>query len=449
MGLQCKLIIEQLETDFPCLYISKELFIINQEGSLFPFYFGNDLEYVRMFQFTGNSSSPLILYQTKRYSSMTFPCINLKITPGKSLHAGPVIGVVTDCKQKDEYGLSLGVMDTFCKEFSQWVETCGGLLFLIHLKDLDQSRLRGYSYNDDQKMWLPSIIPLPAILYNRIHSRKKDREAQISLESFTKNGVIVFNQSFLSKMEVYDQLFSSASLHRYLPYTNRFTFSELKEKIGVYGDLFIKHKAGSQGRNLIRIRKIASSFSIVQNSFSTERKINCSNWNEVEELLDKWCRPRSAYLIQETIPLSTYQGQSIDFRFLCHFIRNEWKVTSTVARISGKDEFVSNLSRGGRIEKPLVLLSSLFKGNQVLETYKRMKELAIASCETLYNKSHLSFGELGIDIGIDHLGNPWVIEINSKPSKQNYHETNGIRPSVKALYQVCKQKWLERSDGEI
>ncbi|MCP3741625.1 YheC/YheD family protein [Rossellomorea sp. BNER] len=449
MRLQCKLIIEQLETDFPCLYISRDLFKVKQEGSLFPFYFGNNLEYVRIFQLSENSSSPLLLYQTKHYSSMTLPCMNVKYKPEKSLHVGPVIGLVTDCKQKEDGGLSLGLMGAFCQEFKQWVDARGGLFFLIHIKDLDQSLLKGYSYNDEQMDWMQSIIPLPSILYNRIHSRKRDREATATLEDFMNEGVYVFNHSFLSKMEVYNQLFSTTSLHRYLPCTNRFTFYELKEKMDIYGDLFIKHKAGSQGKNLIRLRKKASTYSIVQNSFSTKHEIICSNWNEVEEILDKWCRPRSAYLIQETIPLITYQEQSIDFRFLCHSISNDWKVTSAVARISGEDEFVSNLSRGGTIENPLVLLASLFKGSQVQEIYNRMKELAIASCETLCNVRHQPFGELGIDIGIDQSGNPWVIEINSKPSKQNYHEIKGIRPSVKALYQVCNEKWLERSDGEI
>jgi hypothetical protein len=63
--------------------------------------------------------------------------------------------------------------------------------------------------------------------------------------------------------------------------------------------------------------------------------------------------------------------------------------------------------------------------------------LAIETAETICSSSAGITGELGIDIGVDPKGELWIIEVNSKPSK-NFEDGGGkIRPSAKALIQFC------------
>ncbi|MDD4778967.1 MAG: hypothetical protein PHV53_11870, partial [Fermentimonas sp.] len=60
---------------------------------------------------------------------------------------------------------------------------------------------------------------------------------------------------------------------------------------------------------------------------------------------------------------------------------------------------------------------------------------------TLESASHAIYGELGLDIGIDKNGHPWLIEINSKPRKTTETEySQGVvrntfkRPLEYAIY---------------
>ena len=72
-----------------------------------------------------------------------------------------------------------------------------------------------------------------------------------------------------------------------------------------------------------------------------------------------------------------------------------------------------------------------------------MKELAIETAIIIERESSGITGELGIDIGIDQEGNPWLIEVNSKPSKNFEDGQMKIRPSAKAIIQFCAKLALD------
>ena len=74
-----------------------------------------------------------------------------------------------------------------------------------------------------------------------------------------------------------------------------------------------------------------------------------------------------------------------------------------------------------------------------------MKELAVEIASLISRNSEGLTGELGIDIGIDTEGNPWLIEVNSKPSKNFEEQEIKIRPSAKAIILYCFKLALERA----
>jgi glutathione synthase/RimK-type ligase-like ATP-grasp enzyme len=128
----------------------------------------------------------------------------------------------------------------------------------------------------------------------------------------------------------------------------------------------------------------------------------------------------------------------MDFRVLCHKnLNNHWQVTSIVARVAAEDEFVSNIARGGRMLRPLNVLQTCLGYKKSIEVLALMKELALKTASTIGNSSTGITGELGIDIGLDQDGKLWIIEVNSKPSKNFEDGLGKIRPSAKALIQFC------------
>ncbi|MGD6965447.1 YheC/YheD family protein [Rossellomorea vietnamensis] len=360
----------------------------------------------------------------------------------KTLFLGPVIAVLTDTDSSGRP--SIGQLGPYYEELYQYTIRHGGLFFLTGTSLID--RQRGFFWNEKKGEWLEGSIPLPDILYNRIHSRKSDRSELVRqlIIRLEAQDIFVFNTSYLTKDSVNELLSGEDYILEYLPHTETFTLSSLRRLLGKHNDLFIKHIAGSQGKKLLRLSYLENDYRLIQNIGGETLQKSFSSFEETAEELSK-LKVSSHFIIQETIELLKSEDRALDFRFLCHLMdHREWKLVSSVARISGEGQFVSNLAQGGELAKPMKVLSTIFSRSEAVRIYRLMEELALAVCSRLAENSTLTLGELGVDLGVDKSGKPWVIEVNSKPSKQTYVETGAIRPSVKTLYQLSKIIWEER-----
>jgi hypothetical protein len=115
----------------------------------------------------------------------------------------------------------------------------------------------------------------------------------------------------------------------------------------------------------------------------------------------------------------TYKGCPFDIRII--FQKNhigEWQLAKKFIRVAPQGSSISNLSSGGRAEKASTVFQDIYKDQKVIENKNsQMSSLCQIVASTLEKSSKLIYGELGLDIGIDQLGNPWLIEVNSKPRK--------------------------------
>lgn len=113
-------------------------------------------------------------------------------------------------------------------------------------------------------------------------------------------------------------------------------------------------------------------------------------------------------------------------------------MTSAVARVSQQGNFVSNLARGGEIAHAHGILQEVYEHQTAQQIAKLLKELALDICHCITVSTDGLFAELGIDLALDTDGHPWIIEVNTKPSKQHDSITDKmIRPSTKAIVQYC------------
>ena len=245
-------------------------------------------------------------------------------------------------------------------------------------------------------------------------------------------------------MEPYGFLIHENHLHSYIPETNIFTKDNLAVFVQKYKTIFIKPVHGSQGRNIFKINKENNYFHLESSikSQSVDMQIKLSSdelYQQIKPLLNN-----RIYIIQQGIPLLTYQTREMDYRVLCHKNQqNNWIVTSVVARISAEDEFVSNIARGGEVMTPINALKENMSISEAKELISQIRELAIETALIIDRKSPGITGELGIDIGIDLDCNPWLIEVNSKPSKSFEDGQMKLRPSAKAIIQFCTKLALD------
>jgi glutathione synthase/RimK-type ligase-like ATP-grasp enzyme len=352
-----------------------------------------------------------------------------------SLFLGPIIGLVTDFKHKGNDEPHFGSIHNFCEELHHGITENGGFLYVFSYPDFS---VQGYYF--DNGIWKPAGLPLPDVIYNRIHSRRLEfgKEYQLFRQTLTELCIPIFNDRFLSKWEVHEHLTHENHLHSYIPDTNIFTKDNLTVFIEKYNTIFIKPVHGSQGRNIFKLQKEDNHFSLESSVTSPlENKQTILSFEKTYRLLKPLVNNR-IYIIQQGISLLTYQSRGMDYRVLCHKNHhNNWDVTSVVARISAENEFVSNIARGGEIMSPINTLKENMSVSDAKRVIAQMKELAIETAQIIERKTSGITGELGIDIGIDQDGKPWIIEVNSKPSKNFEDGQMKIRPSAKAIIQFC------------
>lgn len=363
----------------------------------------------------------------------------------QALKAGPIIGMLTNYYLDENDEPNFRSIHSFCEELEKGVKEYGGFFYVFAHADLSASSVKGFYYENES--WVSSELPLPDVIYNRIHSRKLELGSELVAlrEIINHLKIPYFNERFFSKWEVYNYLSQEEHLLPYLPETKLLTRESLIEMTNKYLTVFVKPVHGSQGRNILKITKNGNSYWVDTSTNHHQKRENRLSFNELLQhyqafFTKKWC------IVQQGIDLIDYYGRQIDFRVLCHRnSQNLWSKTSTVARISAQQQFVSNIAQGGEIMRPVLALSHCFSKQEALAQTALLAELAIESCVILSQHTSGILGELGVDIGIDHLGKLWIIEINSKPSKNFEDKSFKIRPSAKAIIRFCTSLAFEKS----
>lgn len=351
---------------------------------------------------------------------------------------GIFIGLLTEVKET-EGGVSFGSIHEFCEELATYCAKNDTLFYVFSLRNHNHSNLKGFVWNEGK--WELHNVPWPHVIHNRIHSRKREHSAEY--QQFTlqlkKKQIPFFNDHFLNKWESHQHLIGQEHLLPYLPHTELLlNYSTLENFLQQYKSVYIKPIHGSQGRKIFRIEDKEKEYILDYTTFTGEIE---KSYETVPELFQA-IRPRlkGAFIIQQGIPLLQYEHRILDFRFLCHLnAKNEWKVTSSVARISSPKEFVSNIARGGEVERVQTILRELLEPKQAITIGKVLHELAIEIASSIGQSEEGLFGEFGIDLALDKNGKPWIIEVNTKPSKNMdaSSPSTTIRPSARSIINYC------------
>ncbi len=365
----------------------------------------------------------------------------------RSLYLGPVIALLTDLPSSLDDEPYFRSIHSFCEELAVKTSELGGFFYIFTYKSFTANGVNGYFLHEGK--WQYQKLPTPNVIYNRIHSRKLEQlqTFQAFRKQLERFALPFFNERFLSKWEVYELLSLEGKLLPYLPETALFSEEKLLEFLEKFPILFLKPDHGSQGKNIIKLTKQENSFRLETTTSTLSSQLaEIQSAERIFQLLQPLLAKR-IYIIQQGILLAAHESRLIDFRVLCHKNPDDlWHVTSIVARISGDQQFVSNLARGGEVVKPITALRMFFSKKTAKEILSLMKELAIEAAATIDRNTTGLIGELGVDIGVDSSGKLWLIEVNSKPSKNFEQTKTKIRPSTKAIIQLCTKLAFETTE---
>ncbi len=382
--------------------------------------------------------NPFYICSSDIYTTLRLP----KGAPLKAMYCkknhtitiGPIMGVLTDSKTLN--GRSFSTIDNFCRELTEVGKKKGLFTFIYSYHTLKNKQYYGYYFANEHWHRIRSVKP--HFLYNRIHSRNIIHSATYKrFVQYINKQIPQFNKRFFSKQELYDFI-DAFPLVNYLPKGTRWNKDNFHQFLHTYNAFLAKPVYGSQGRGIFRITKTRNN--IIIETFTKDFK-KFANENDAWNFLQN--KLKTDYILQEELSLLSINGKLIDFRVLTHLQPNhQWKVTSVTARVSD-NHFMTNLSRGGTTASAKKILLQLFEKDKALFIYQLMEELAIAVSCQLDRKRENTFIELGIDIAVLKDGKLKIIEVNSKPSKNEHRNFKGVRPSAKAIVEIARAKGME------
>jgi glutathione synthase/RimK-type ligase-like ATP-grasp enzyme len=355
------------------------------------------------------------------------------------LKIGPIIAVFTTMKSNPDE--PFGTLTSFYQEMARYSIKEHILFYLFSLKHVHNEFIYGYRWQHHK--WGPSQLPIPQVIYNRIHSRKLESSSSVQtfLHRCEQNDIPYFNHRFLNKWEVHQALLTYEELTPYLPESLLYEkISDLETMMLKYNSIFAKPINGSLGKKILRIQENNGSYSIDYSSNGHELPNKFQNLTSLKNALSQMIKKRH-FLLQQGIPLIHFRKRPVDFRILCNKNQlGEWKVTSAVARVSQEKQFVSNIAQGGEIYSIDEVLNEKFNERTVKSIKRLLFELSLEISKRIDREMTGIFGEFGIDLTIDESGQPWLLEVNSKPSKatNNDYKTAAIRPSAKAVINFAK-----------
>lgn len=209
-------------------------------------------------------------------------------------------------------------------------------------------------------------------------------------------------------------------LQEFLPETSLFTPNKLWEDLERFSDVILKPSGGGGGAGLFHLKKME------------DEKIRVHHGRVKRELTGKeqtvaYVRSRfipKPYILQPRIQLGQINGRPFDIRVMIQRRRGTpWRITGVLAKVAGPGFVVTNIKRSGGKVLPFyaAVKQSNITEEASVDLVSRVKQVALRVAARLA-KSFPNRFTIGLDMGIDVDGKPWIIEANFRPALSLFHQ---------------------------
>ncbi|QQE76600.1 YheC/YheD family protein [Brevibacillus composti] len=207
-------------------------------------------------------------------------------------------------------------------------------------------------------------------------------------------------------------LLQDEKLHPYLPDTVRFSPEALWSHLEKYGAVILKPSGGGGGAGIIKLTQLEDEKFLVH---SGSGKKTLDGRTAAVAYIRSLFRPKP-YLIQPYLSLGQIQGRPFDVRVMIQRKKGQpWVVTGWLAKLAGPGYIVTNVARSRGKVLPLGTALAQSNCQVVPELRETLQELALTVGYRL-GKKYPTLRMVGLDVGIDVSGHPWIIEANFRPA---------------------------------
>lgn len=300
-------------------------------------------------------------------------------------------------------------------------------IYLFSLKDIDYActRISGTFYDPDQGRWANKLFSFPDVLYIRNGALNYSRAEFLRfLRATEAHGMrIVNNLPAFNKWEVCQVLSRHAKIKPHLPETRLYRshgnglLTALRQMLQLYGSVYLKACRGRRGLQVMRIVQLPNR-SYECSYFAHQpivRRVPGNSLYQMGHIIEQFFGKQS-FVAQQPIDLIEIKGSKVDLR--AEVQRNG----------RGELEIVAVPVRVGQPGCPITTHAASFRFEDFFTGYmgyseaelgalqNRIHELLFSIYEALEDH-YGSFGEIGIDLGLDKEGKLWLIECNAQSAK--------------------------------
>ncbi|SIQ94272.1 YheC/D like ATP-grasp [Paenibacillus macquariensis] len=329
----------------------------------------------------------------------------------------------------------------------------GFLVYVVTIRDLKftSPTVKGYTLNSSNDGWETHQFPLPQVIYNRIPLREDEEKPWVHRKILTclqHPDIQFYNPYFFNKWHLFEWLKVSKSTDYLIPQTKRMDgVISLARLLDKHPYLYLKPESGKAGKGIMMLKYKKNKIIPYRLKIQNDRSSITYKSTSLRRL---WVRinketGHSPYIIQQGIALATVDHRPFDLRILVQkTAKGHWGVTGVGARMAGLKSITTHVPRGGTIESPSKLLSTLFGADMSSSMMSRIRTTALIIARQIEKGSGFTLGEMSMDLGIDALGKLWFFEANARPMK--FDEPHIRRKSLERIFEYSQ--YLARKNNQ-
>ncbi|UOF92671.1 YheC/YheD family protein [Fodinisporobacter ferrooxydans] len=296
------------------------------------------------------------------------------------------------------------------------------VVFHPHYIDWNHKKISGWEFvkiADDALVWQWKRHKFPRVIYDGafLYDIRKQPEYLQARRKLRTLHVPLFNPALPNKYRLHELLVQTDA-GPYIPTTTKiYSVKSCINFIQKHHWVFLKPVRGSGGRGIIEVRKQADeSFQICFETKSQKRIHRVVHADELRHSLRNLLR-KSGFLAQIGVPLISYQEQKIDFRVpLYRDNHGDWQSIGIICKLGKKGMPVTNFHSGGTIIPFSQVVAFHKESGFVFPAPERMIECAKKGAKAI-SDAIPNLGLIGIDVGVDIYGNPWMLDFNPRPGR--------------------------------